>query len=237
MPNTYFQFKQFIIHQDNCGMKVSTDAVILGASASHEGAEKILDIGTGTGVIALMLAQRFPESIVNGVEIDKDAFVQAKENVALSPWKDRITIFPQSFQEYSAAKSGSFDLIVSNPPYFPDHIKSKDHQRNVALHNDAMPFQDLIDGVASLLSPDGQFWVILPERQMRDLEQLTTQKGLSPCQKVIVRNHPDAPVLRVVQAFSFLKMVLWETTVCIRDQDRNYSGAYKELLKEFLLDF
>ena len=237
MPNTYFQFKQFIIHQNNCGMKISTDAVILGALASHEMAERILDIGTGTGVIALMLAQRFPESMVNGVEIDKDAFVQAKENVALSPWKDSITLSHQSFQDYSAAKPGSFDLIVSNPPYFPAHIKSKDHQRNLALHNDALSFQDLVNGVAWLLAPKGQFWVILPERQMRDLEKLAMDKGLFLRKKVVIRNHPEARVLRVVQAFSFLVQAPMETNLCIRDQDRNYSEVYKGLLKDFLLEF
>ena len=237
MPNTYFQFKQFIIHQDRCGMKLSTDAVILGALASDEQAERILDIGTGTGVIALMLAQRFTESTMVGIEIDQAAFIQAKENVAVSPWEDRITLAHQSFQEYAATKSACFDLIVSNPPYFPAHIKSKNQQRNLALHNDSLSFEDLINGVAHVLSPEGLFWVILPERQMQDLEQLAVDKGLFPNKKVIVRNHPDAPVLRVVQAFSFSASICSETTLCIRDQDRGYSGIYKELLRDFLLDF
>src|SRR5690606_32744278 len=157
-------------------------------------------------------------------EIDKDAFVQANENVALSQWDDRIKLCHQSFQEYSAKGRNSFDLIVSNPPYFPAHIQSKDHQRNLALHNDPLSFQDLVNGVESLLTPNGHFWLILPERQMRDLEQLATQKGLFPHQKVVIRNHPVAPVLRVVQAFSFLAQASTETTLCIRDKNRNYSG-------------
>lgn len=237
MPNTYFRFKQFIIHQDKCGMKISTDAVILAALASHDRAKRILDIGTGTGVIALMLAQRFAESSVEGIEIDEAAFVQAQDNVALSPWEERISLVHRSFQEYSAAKKEPFDLIVSNPPYFPDHIKSKDQQRNLALHNDALSFQDLVNGTVSLLAPDGLFWVILPERQMQDLEQLAINKGLFPRERVIVRNHPDAPVLRVVEAFSFSASICSETPLYIRDQDRSYSGEYKELLRAFLLDF
>lgn len=237
MPNTYFQFKQFIIHQDRCGMKLSTDAVILGALASNEQAERILDIGTGTGVIALMLAQRFAQSLVEGIEIDQDAFAQATENVASSPWNDRIQLSHQSFQTYSEKKPRNFDLIISNPPYFPDHIKSKDDQRNLALHNDALPFPDLVSGAATLLSPKGQFWVILPERQMQDLERLAIHQGLFPKHKVVIRNHPNAPVLRVVQAFSFLADTPTETTLYIRDEDRNYSKAYKKLLKDFLLDF
>src|SRR5690554_2942043 len=237
MPNTYFQFKQFIIHQDRCEMKLSTDAVILGALASDEQAERILDIGTGTAVVALMLAQRFTESTTAGIEIDQAAFIQAKENAALSPWEARITLANQSFQEYAATTSACFDLIVSNPPYFPAHIKSKDQQRNLALHNDSLSFEDLVNGVTHVLSSEGLFWVILPERQMQDLEQLAADKGLFPHKKVIVRNHSDAPVLRVLQAFSFLKQAPTQATLCIRDQNRNYSLAYKLLLKDFLLDF
>ena len=237
MANSYFQFKQFMVHQDLCGMKVSTDAAVLGALASHKNAKNILDVGTGTGVIALMLAQRFREAGIHGVEIDEDAFRQAYNNIANSPWKERIGLSHQSFQGFSDNSSNCFDLIVSNPPYFPAHIKSKDHQRNLALHNDALPFQDLVDGVASLLAPKGLFWVILPDRQMQDLEKLATTKRLFPHRRVLIRNHPTASVLRVIQAFSFLMNEPTEDTLTIRDQDRNYSEAYKELLKDFLLDF
>jgi len=237
MANTYFQFKQFIIHQDRCGMKLSTDAVILGAWAAHKSPKKILDIGTGTGAIALMLAQRYPKAFTEAVELDGEAFVQANDNVSLSPWKDRIQVIHLSFQQYAASQPGCFDLIVSNPPYFPDHIKSNDQQRNLALHNDSLPFGDLINGVADILAPNGLFWVILPERQMQDLEKLAAARGLFPCHQVIVRNHPDAPALRLVQAFSFSKNDPSETVLCIRDHERRYSAAYKELLRDFLLDF
>lgn len=237
MGNSYFRFKQFMVHQDACGMKISTDAVLLGALASPQVSERVLDIGTGTGVVALMLAQRFPDSTIEGMEIDKDAFIQATDNVALSLWKDRITLFHQSFQEYATLKPAGFDLIVSNPPYFPDHIKSQDNQRNLALHNDALPFQDLVNGAASLLAPKGLLWVILPERQMQDLEKLAIHKGLFTHSRLVVRNHPSAPVLRVLQAFSFLEQKPHETTMTIRDQESNYSMGYKRLLKDFLLDF
>src|SRR5690606_33515577 len=133
-PNTYFQFKQFIIHQDRCGMKLSTDAAVLGALASNEQAEKILEIGTGTGVIALMLAQRYLGALIEGVELDDDALIQAKEHAALSPWKDSDTFSPPSSQEYSAQKCCSSDLSATNPPYSPAHIKSKDQQRSRAEH-------------------------------------------------------------------------------------------------------
>lgn len=218
-------------------MKVSTDAVMLGALALHNESRKILDIGTGTGVVALMLAQRFENPEIHAVEIDKAAFDQASDNVSSSPWKRRITLHHRSFQNFVRDKKEQFDFIVSNPPYFPAHIKSENHQRNLALHNDELPFVDLLEGVGQLLTPEGKFWVILPERQMQDLEKLATNKGLFPRGRTLIRNHPAAPVLRVVQAFSFLKQVPTEATLCIRDQDRNYSSAYKELLKDFLLDF
>src|SRR5690606_30069199 len=126
---------------------------------------------------------------------------------------------------------------ISNPPYFPYHIKSKDDQRNLALHNDAPPFPDLVSGAATLLSHKLQFLVILPERQMQDIERQTINQELFPKHKVVIGNHPNAPVLRVVQAFSFLADTPTETTLYIRDEDRNYSKAYKKLLKDFLLDF
>lgn len=218
-------------------MKVSTDGVVLGAMASHSKAGRILDIGTGTGLIALMLAQRFPTAAVEGIEIDKDAYLQASDNLALSPWKDRVSVVHQSFQEFAKVERKRFDLIVSNPPYFPAHLKSGDLKRNLALHNDALPFPDLVRGIPRLLSRDGLFWVMLPERQMQELETLAMEEGLFPHNKIIVRNHPSAPVLRVVQAFSFLAQVSTEASLLIRDQDRNYSKDYKELLKDFLLDF
>lgn len=237
MPNTYFQFKQFIIHQDRCGMKLSTDAVILGALACHESAKQILDVGTGTGAIALMLAQRYSDASIEAVELDKDAYMQATDNVGLSPWNDRVKLYHQSFQNFSAARQCGFDLVVSNPPYFPDHIKSQDQQRNLALHNDSLSFEDLINGVAHVLSPKGLFWVILPQRQMQDLEKLAITHGLFPFTKVIVKNHPSAPILRVVAAFKATSSTPTASTLCIRDQDQQYSAAYRELLKDFLLDF
>jgi tRNA1Val (adenine37-N6)-methyltransferase len=237
MGNSYFRFKQFMVHQDACGMKISTDAVLLGALASHQVAERVLDIGTGTGVVALMMAQRFPYSAIQGMEIDNDAFLQASDNVAISPWKDRITLFQQSFQEYATMNQEGFDLIVSNPPYFPDHIKSQNHQRNLALHNDALPFPELVNGAVSLLAPKGLLWVILPERQMQDLEKLATHQGLFPYTRIAVRNHPSAPVFRVVQAFSYVKQEPTENTLTIRDQESNYSMGYKKLLRDFMLNF
>ncbi len=237
MANSYFQFKKFMIHQENCGMKVSTDAMVLGALASHDKMDSILDVGTGTGVVALMLAQRFTSSEIHAVEIDKAAYDQASANIADSPWKSRITPYHHPFQDFANQSADFFDLIVSNPPYFPAHLQSKDQQRNLALHNDALPFDDLLKGVAKLLVPQGKFWVILPERQMQDLEIIASHFDLYANESVELRDRPSAQVLRVIQSFSFQAVKTKRKTLCIREADLSFSADYRKLLADFLLAF
>lgn len=237
MANSYFQFKKFMIHQENCGMKVSTDAVVVGALASHDKTDSILDVGTGTGVVALMLAQRFPSTEIHAVEIDKAAYDQASANIADSPWNSVISLYHCPFQDFSKQSDEHFDLIVSNPPYFPAHLQSKDQQRNLALHNDALPFGDLIKGVAKLLAPQGKFWVILPERQMQDLEKIASRFQLFANENFELRDRPHTPVLRIIKAFSFQAKEIERLTLFIRDQELNYSADYRKLLAEFLLAF
>src|SRR5512142_63895 len=146
MHNHFFRFKQFIIHQEHCSMKVSTDGVLLGAWVQADSASSILDIGTGTGLIAIMLAQRSGASI-SGVEIEPNACRQAIDNAAMCPWKDQITMVPSSFQEYAKHSSQSFDLIVTNPPFFTNSLKTPHEGRNLARHNDVLPPEELISGV------------------------------------------------------------------------------------------
>lgn len=237
MPNTYFHFKEFTVHQENCGMKVSTDAAVLGALASHNKGDRILEVGTGTGVVALMLAQRFLAAEIHAVEIDEAAFEQASANISANPWKHRMVLYHQSFQDFAKQTKVIFDLIVSNPPYFPGHIKSKDRQRNLALHNDALSFDDLVQNVVKLLAPEGKFWVILPERQMRDLEKNAGAYHLYTNETIELRDRPQARVLRVIAAFSFQSGISKNKTLYIRDKDHNYSVEYRELLSDFLLAF
>lgn len=218
-------------------MKISTDAVVLGALASPDKRDRILDVGTGTGVIALMLAQRFPDAEIHGVEIDGDAFEQASANVSSSPWKHRVALYHQSFQDFARQPRSYFDLIVSNPPYFKAHIKSMDPKRTLALHNDQLSFGDLVQNVVKLLTPEGKFWVILPERQMQDLEKVAASFHLYTHESIELRNNPQARVLRVVAAFSFQGSLSKRKSLYIRDKDLNYSVDYKELLADFLLAF
>lgn len=235
MGNSWFQFQQFKIHQDRCAMKISTDAVLLGSLADGEQAERILDIGTGTGVVALMLAQRFPNAQITAVEIDDDAAEQAQENFQESPFSSRLELFFGKFQDFQAEEQ--FDLLVSNPPYFPDHLKSPDPKRNKALHTDELSFQDLAENAKLWLKPTGQIWVILPERQMEELRKIFQTVGLLEFKRVIVRDREDSKVLREVCAFSFFEKNEEIKNLVLKNENGEYTLEYKQLISGFLLGF
>lgn len=163
MSSTHFRFKQFTVHHDKCAMKVGTDAILLGAWAKADGAQNVLDIGTGSGVIALMLAQRCPNAKVTAVEVERAASEQAAENFAASPWSDRLSVTCGAIQEFVAASK--FDLIVCNPPFFVDGIQPADAARKLARHSDALLPADLVATVQRHLQPDGRFSVVLPVQQ------------------------------------------------------------------------
>jgi tRNA1Val (adenine37-N6)-methyltransferase len=233
MGNSWFQFQQFRIHQDRCAMKISTDAILLGSMAAAYQPKKILDIGTGTGVIALMIAQRFPQANVSAVELDSDAAKQASENFLESRFSARLTLIHQRIQVFSEAEK--FDLIVSNPPFFPDHLKSQDPKRSQALHTDQLSFAELIDKTFRILSDQGKFWVILPPRQMQDFESLAIKSGLFPFQKVKVKDSLIKAHHREVVGFSFLNQELKLSELILKDETGNYTPAYTNLLSGFLL--
>lgn len=235
MANSWFQFQEFRVEQDRCAMKISTDAVLLGALATSESPRKILDIGTGTGVISLMLAQRFPDSRIQAVEIDPAAASQARENFEMSPFATRIEMQEGSFQEFSPAEK--FDLIVSNPPYFSDHLKSSDAQRNLALHNDGLPFGELMEKVSAILAPDAKFWVILPPRQMLDLEKIARLYNLFPTQKFTIQDKPGKPVIREVVSFEFEEKNIFQNEILIKDESGRFHDSYRKLISGFLLNF
>lgn len=156
-----FRFKQFIVHDDHCGLKVGTDAVLLGTEPITIRPKRVLDIGTGSGVVALMMAQRFPEADVTGIDILPEAVQEAGDNFAASPFADRLHAVHASLQAF-ASEPQHFDLIVCNPPYFVDSLKNPDNARRIARHTDTLSFSELLVGVQQLLTPDGVFLVILP---------------------------------------------------------------------------
>lgn len=238
MPSNTFAFKQFTVKQDKCAMKVGTDAVLLGAWVATEGAGSILDIGTGTGIIALMLAQRSNASI-EAIDIDSNACVQANENAATSPWKDKVTIHHESFQTFAMRTEKRYDLIVSNPPFFIDSSKASDIERTISRHTDLLPYDELIDGVLKVLKPEGRFCVILPAKEGEQFRDLAAEKQLYLCKLTRVRTRADKTTeKRLLMQFERKPSSFSENTLVIeKDERHSYTDEYKELTREYYLAF
>lgn len=239
MPNISFAFKKFNIRQDKCAMKVGTDAVLLGAWVIPNGSKRILDIGTGTGVISLMLAQKSTASIT-AIDIDKDSTDQAIVNVAESDFRDQVCVIHQSFQELTRITESKFDLIVTNPPYFIDCLKNQeDSSRKTARHNDFLSFEDLICGVKKLLDEKGKFCLILPTKEAGIFRAMAELKGLylSKLLRIRTRSEKDSEKRHLMQ-FEFKESEFSESTLVIEeDSHRNYTQEYKELTKDYYLNF
>ena len=237
MSNSWFQFQQFRVEQDRCAMKISTDAVLLGTLVQSDLPKHILDIGTGTAVIALMLAQRFPQTSLTAVELDPEAASQARENCEQSPFSERLTVIQGRFQDFPVEEP--FDLLVSNPPFFPDHLPASDPKRQQALHTDSLSFEELLHKASKLLAPSGSFWVILPPRQMQDFIHYATAHGLFPTTRVGIRDSAAKPIHREVIGFTFsepLANALPEE-LFLKNVDGSYSERYQQLISGFLLGF
>ena len=230
-----FRFKQFTVRQQRSAMKVGTDGVLIGAWASVRDADRtILDIGTGTGLIALMMAQRNPEAEIVAVEIDSESAEQARENVAESPWGERIRVERCAVQEFVAEQT--FDLIVSNPPYFVDSLKSPDGGRSMARHTDTLSFAELMRAAERLLAPDGRFAVIVPSEAALSV---IAAGNLHLVRRCDVRTKPAAAPKRVMLEFSprFEGAALREELTIGDGTNGGYSPEYVALTREFYLKF
>jgi tRNA1Val (adenine37-N6)-methyltransferase len=239
MPsNTHFSFKKFTIHQDQTAMKVTTDACILGAYTDVQNVKRILDIGTGTGLLALMLAQR-SEAQIEGIEIDEVSYNQAVENVEHSIFKERITLYQTSVQLYAPplGAGGLFDLIVSNPPFFQNYLKAKSPNRNNALHTDTLSFEDLLNSVIRLLSSTGTFVVLLPPYESTVLEQMANQLGLFANKKLHIHHREGSKILRIITTFGFIKNETQIEQLFIKNSDESYTADFQQLLKDYYLIF
>jgi tRNA1Val (adenine37-N6)-methyltransferase len=237
MPNQEFAFKQFKIRQDKCAMKVGTDAVLLGSWVNTTNANTILDIGTGTGIIALMLAQR-SNAIIDAIDIDENAFLQANENVGASKWKEHIRVHHISLQQFSQEHPDKFDLIVSNPPYFVDSSKASEASRSNARHTDQLPYHHLLNGVLSLLNPQGKFYVILPTKESEQFRDLAEENKLFLTKLTRVITRTDKPEKRWLMRFEFTRKSFSEDSITIEaDARHSYTDEYKELTKEYYLGF
>lgn len=238
MPNTSFAFKQFIIKQDKCAMKVGTDAVLLGAWVLPNGSKHILDIGTGTGVIALMLAQK-TEAQIDAIDIDEDAVLQAKQNVFESKFASQISVAQTSLQNYSQKSTQKYNLIVTNPPYFEQSLKSTDEQRSHARHADVLPFEELLDGVLKLLDEKGKFCLILPTLEAEKFRALAEKKGLHLSKLLRVKSRIDKESdKRHLMQFEVKPTEFSEKTIAIELTERHqYTEDYKELTKDYYVNF
>lgn len=233
MSNSSFTFKQFTIYHDKCAMKVGTDGVLLGAWAPVENAQRILDVGTGTGLIALQLAQRNPQAEIVAVEIDSAAAGQAAENVARSPWQDRIEVICHDFRYYESEEK--FDLIVSNPPYFVDALKCPDEQRCTARHTGGLNYDLLFRRSAQLLNEQGSICIIIPSEVEQVVTDAAWNQHLFPSRRLQVFTKPGKPCRRVLLAFGFEMRPCREERLCIETEHKGYSDEYIALTKEFYL--
>lgn len=235
MANPYFKFKKFTVFHDRCAMKVGTDGVLLGAWASVGDVRNVLDIGVGSGVIALMLAQRNPSADVVGVDIDDAAIEQARENVRQSPWEDRITLFTADVRVFSRNETARFDAIVSNPPYFDEEVYCPDGQRNVARHTHGLSFADLLDSVKCLLAPGGIFSVVLPRNIFDTFVALAAERHLYVQRYTDVFTKPGVCPKRVLAEFGHDIVRAERKELYIEIAPRVYSDEYIALTKAFYL--
>lgn len=245
-----FTFKQFEIQQDRCAMKVGTDGVLLGAWA--EGGQRILDIGSGTGLISLMMAQRFPEAQVWGIDIDPDACMQARENVAASPFADRVGIAccalqnlseehlvrgSEELMEMKEGEGNLFDAIVSNPPFFVNGLKNPDSKRAMARHSDSLPFSVLMKGVKRWLSDEGVFSAIVPADVLESFVSEAYCSGLSLVRQCGVKTVERKQPKRYLVAFSKRRTGMMDKcTEIMTDSDGNRSEWYAKITEEFYLE-
>lgn len=238
MSNTSFAFKQFTIKQDLCAMKVGTDAVLLGAWIIPNGSANILDIGTGTGIISLMLAQK-SKAEIDAIDIDENAVIQAKQNISESNFSNNIIVNHISFQDFAKSSGKKFNLIVTNPPYFEQSLKSSDQKRSHARHADVLPFEDLLDGVIKLLDAKGKFCLILPKLEAEKFRALAEKKGLHLSKLLRIKSRADKDMdKRHIMQFEFTPTEFSETTLVIEQNERHqYTPEYKELTKDYYVNF
>ncbi len=237
MPNPYFQFKKFTVMHDRCAMKVGTDGVLLGAWASPPQNGKILDIGTGSGIIALMLAQKSNAGIT-GIDIDLQAVEQAKENVEQTPWRNRVRIEHSTFQKHVRISSEKYDMVITNPPYFVNSLNAQEINRTNARHQTELSMEGLFAGVKEILKPHGWFSMIYPVEKEPELLLLASVSSLYPCRIMYVQPTPQLPAKRMLINFCMKKVPLkYETLVIESGKRHNYTEQYKKLTRDYYLAF
>ncbi|WP_235298895.1 tRNA1(Val) (adenine(37)-N6)-methyltransferase [Portibacter marinus] len=238
MPETLFRFKKFEVKQEDCAMKINTDGVLLGAWVDVDHKSNILDIGSGSGVIAMMLAQRTHDALITGVEIDQKSFEEARHNMNASPWAERLRVCCTSIQNFSEVdQSSQYDLIVSNPPFFSGGTLSATQEKTDVRHTTKLSHSDLLRSSFSLLNDEGCFSVILPYLEGLRFIELAEQYRLHCGRITEVRSFPDQPIERLLLTFKKHKTTWQKSTLAIRIEPKIFSEEYKKLTKDFYLKF
>jgi len=235
MANSYFQFKQFTIHQDQCAMKVCTDACILGAwfAAKLPDYYNILDIGSGTGLLMMMLAQK-SEAEIHGIEIDLAAFKQLKENVGQNSWKERLRVFPGDARTYSFPRK--YNFIISNPPFFENDLASDSDEEQVAKHSKLLKLDELVQTIDDNLDTEGSFGVLLPYHRWAYFHELATRQGFHLVENLFVKQTPKHTSFRSILHYSRHKENFApEYELIIKNEEGNYTEDFVELLKSYYL--
>ncbi|MDE3742504.1 tRNA1(Val) (adenine(37)-N6)-methyltransferase [Maribacter polysaccharolyticus] len=231
-----FKFKQFEIYQDRCAMKIGTDGVLLGAWTSlMNRPQSILDIGTGTGLLALMLAQRSRAETIDALEIDENAYEQCVGNFEASPWGDRLFCYHAGLDEFTEEIEETYDLIISNPPFHSEEVSSGNVARDLARQNQSLPFEELIDGVSLLLNPNGTFSTIIPFKEERPFLALASHKGLYPERITRVKGTPTSEIKRSLLQFSFTEGNVDMNELIIEKERHQYTDDYIALTQDFYL--
>ncbi len=230
-----FQFKEFCIQQDRCAMKIGTDGVLLGAWTQTNNDFSILDVGTGTGLIALMLAQKTSSDTIDAIEIDEDAYEQAVENFENSPWADRLFCYHASLLEFADEMDEQYDLIVSNPPFFEETQSSMHPKRKQARFTSSLPFTHLFASVAKLLSREGRFTMIAPFKEEENILAIAKKHNLYPKQICRVQGNQQSKIKRSLFEFSFRKTDTKFDTLTLETERHKRTTAYENLVNDFYL--
>lgn len=236
MSNSTFQFKEFTVQQDRCAMKVGTDGVLLGAwTAISKDVNSILDIGSGTGLIALQLAQRSGAEVIDAIEIEADAFEQTVDNFENSEWADRLYCYHISLQEFVDEIDEKYDLIVSNPPFYNDTFKKLNEKRALARHTNKLTFEDLLLGIKKILSDQGTANVIIPFKEEPKFLEVAKHNHLFPSKISRYSGHKDAELKRSLIELNHKKSNPIEESFFLEHSRHEYSEHYKNLVKKFYL--
>ena len=236
MPNSFFQFKQFRVNQDRCGMKVTTDACLFGALAANlfqDQPAQILDIGAGTGLLSLMMAQSNPQAKIDAVEINADAFRQCQENFAASKWGNRFRVHHTDITTFASEKK--FNIIICNPPFFHKHQIGKNSNKNLALHSVGLTADKLANAIDKLLDDNGRAFVMYPEQEMIGFKEAMKSKDLNIQLEYIIKDKRTSPAIRSVCSFSRSPFNEHINEILIKENDNQYTQQFSQLLQPYYL--